>query len=353
MIATVARKISIRANPECPSWSTTWTATRPEESGSMNRGAPYTVLYTFHVSLLVRQARPIRYHHLADLVPRSHLGITVVVLAAIHVVDRRSPLYLLDKSLRVKHVPRFSPFLRSFVRFSTFCFPSQSRTFCGETSGVYIWKSFRDRSRKSRFVTQRLTMEGQSFIRRCVKEKSLEEVELEESRKRSIGDQRSIRRVKQLFRHTCDSPIDWYGQRKGSNGTAAGGPRPCASNVRVTSRHVASSAAACASLRRNRCTASTALVSWRPGKCGCGCGAESMPPATLPDQRIGRAARGSRAGWKTAESRRRATPVRHVDCRRDIRVQEGFFFFRVLRLIKLLSWRLSSSYSSNKAQTRD
>lgn len=31
-------------------------------------------------------------------------------------------------------------------------------------------------------------------------------------------------------------------------------------------RHVASSAAACASLRRNRCTASTALISWRPGK---------------------------------------------------------------------------------------
>jgi len=30
--------------------------------------------------------------------------------------------------------------------------------------------------------------------------------------------------------------------------------------------HVASSAAACASLRRNRCTASTALISWRPGK---------------------------------------------------------------------------------------
>lgn len=84
----------------------------------MNRGAPYTVLYTFHVSLLVRQARPIRYHHLADLVPRSHLGITVVVLAAIHVVDRRSPLYLLDKPLRVKHVPRFSPFPRSLARSS-------------------------------------------------------------------------------------------------------------------------------------------------------------------------------------------------------------------------------------------
>jgi len=137
---------------------------------------------------------------------------------------------------------------------------------------------------------------------------------------------------------------------KGSNGTAAGGPRQA---VRVQrSRHVASSAAACASLRRNRCTASTALVSWRPGKCGCGCGAESMPPATLPDQRIGRAARGSRAGWKTAESRRRATPVGHVDCRRDIRVCR-ILFFRMLRFIKLLSRRLSSSYSSNKAQTRD
>lgn len=55
-------------------------------------------------------------------------------------------------------------------------------------------------------------MEGQSFIRRCVKEKSLE---LEESRKRSIGDQRSIRCVRQLlFRHTGDSPIDRHGRRK-------------------------------------------------------------------------------------------------------------------------------------------
>jgi len=64
--------------------------------------------YTFHVSLLVRQARPIRYHHLADLVPRDHLSITVVVLAAIHIIDRRPPLYLLDESLRVEHTHRVS-----------------------------------------------------------------------------------------------------------------------------------------------------------------------------------------------------------------------------------------------------
>lgn len=59
--------------------------------------------YTFYVSLLVRQARPIRYHHLADLVPRGHLGVTVVVLATIHVVNRRSFLYFLDKFLRIEH----------------------------------------------------------------------------------------------------------------------------------------------------------------------------------------------------------------------------------------------------------
>lgn len=82
------------------------------------------LLYTFHVSLLVRQARPIRYHHLADLVPRGHLGVTVVVLAAIHIVDRWPPLYFLDKPLRVEHAHRtsrrfFSSFLRLCFRLAT------------------------------------------------------------------------------------------------------------------------------------------------------------------------------------------------------------------------------------------
>jgi len=69
----------------------------------MNRGDGDGVLCTFHVSLLVRQARPIRYHHLANLIPRGHLGVTVIVLAAIHIVNRRPPLYLLDESLGIEH----------------------------------------------------------------------------------------------------------------------------------------------------------------------------------------------------------------------------------------------------------
>lgn len=103
------------------------------------------VLYTFHVSLLVCQARPIRYHHLADLVPRSHLGITVVVLAAIHIVDRRSPLYLLDKPLRVKHASRFSSISRLI-----FLLPFASRFDLAPSAARWLdykWKFFRDRNR--------------------------------------------------------------------------------------------------------------------------------------------------------------------------------------------------------------
>lgn len=73
-----------------------------------------------------------------------------------------------------------------------------------------------------------------------------------------------------------------------ANGTAA--------VVLLVQRYrVASSAAACASLRRNRCTASTAsgIMAARRQTCGCGCGAESMPLATLPDRR--RSARPLRA----------------------------------------------------------
>lgn len=186
---------------------------RPEESGSMNRGAPCTVLYTFHVSLLVRQVRPIRYHHLADLVPRSHLGITVVVLAAIHIVDRRSPLYLLDKPLRVKHVPRFSPFPRSLARFPFYLSPPESISHLLRRDDCYLKIFSRSKSKISTRCSE--TGDGGTIFHSKMRERkvSLEKVELEESRKRSIGDQQSIRRVKQLFRHTDNSPIDRSTQR--------------------------------------------------------------------------------------------------------------------------------------------
>lgn len=81
---------------------------------------------------------------------------------------------------------------------------------------------------------------------------------------------------------------------------------------------VASSAAACASLRRNRCTASTAfgIMAARRQTCGCGCGAESMPSATLPDRRRSarppRAAAGRERAERAAESRRRACTRAHA-----------------------------------------
>lgn len=303
------------------------------------------VLYTFHVSLLVRQARPIRYHHLADLVPRSHLGITVVVLAAIHIVDRRSPLYFLDKPLRVEHASRFSSIFHSILllpfasQFNLAPFAARrldykmkifSRSAICADGSKNLYVTLRKRQWKNNLSTE-----------------AWKEIELKKSRKRSIGAMIDSPHKKQLSHHTGDSRLIGIKCESGQNGRRNSRRRsqPCASNVR---RHVASSAAACASLRRNRCTASTALVSWRPGKCGCGCGAESMPPATLPDQSHRRAARGSRAGWKTAESRRRATsrPVRHVDAARYSRA--GKMFFRILRYIMLLSqgFLLVSSKSS-------